>query len=158
MTALTANIGARDIEIVEDTARRATGLLQSALAWMSGCIAAALTVYWAMGVLDLAGGMINAEIFLASMVQRLPQAAGLVGLIAFLTAVPVPLIVILLRETGLHRGTADMLLCAMLGAVLAQIFGLPIMAGGEGIARTGFAALSGAMGGLTYWIMAGRPN
>lgn len=147
-----------EIEIVDETARRAAGIAQSIWAWLAGCIAAAFTVYWALGVLQLAAGETDPRVFIDGLLERLPQAAGLIGLIIFLTAVPVPLIIILIREVRLHRGTADMLLCALLAACLAQIFGLPIMAGGEGIARTGFAALSGAMGGLTYWIMAGRPG
>lgn len=137
---------------------RPAGLLRSALAWLGGCIAAAMTVYWALGVSHLAGGVGEAGLFIEGLIERLPQAVGLIGLIAFLTIVPLPLIIILIRETRLPRGTTDMLLCALLGGLLAQIFGLPVLQGGEEIARTILAALTGAMGGLTYWIMAGRPD
>ncbi len=146
------------LQIANGPVRPAAGLLRSTLAWLGGCIAAAMTVYWALGVSHLAGGVGEPGLFIEGLIARLPQAAGMIGLIAFLTIVPLPLTIILIRETRLPRGTSDMFFCALLGGLLAQIFGLPVLEGGEGIARTILAALTGAMGGLTYWIMAGRPD
>jgi uncharacterized protein YcfJ len=126
-------------------------------AWLAGCGAAALTGYWAMGVIHIAGPEAGAASLIVEMATGLPRMVAFAALAVFLTSVPMPLVVCL--ERGLHwrRGMSDMLTGAAMAALLAQLFGLPVLGGAQGLALTAFAALSGAMGGLTYWLMAGRP-
>jgi hypothetical protein len=127
-------------------------------AWLAGCGAAALTGYWARGVIHIAAPDTGAASLIVQLAAGLPRMLAFTALAMFLTSVPMPLIVCL--ERGLHwrRGLSDMLTGALMAALLAQLFGLPILNGPTGLAMTAFAALSGAMGGLTYWLMAGRPG
>ena len=96
--------------------------------------------------------------FLWQLVAALPQAVAIALLAAFLTSVPMPLLVMLERALKCRRGLTDAVLGATLGAGFVQLFGAPVMAGQEGQGLTAMAALCGAMGGLTYWLAAGRPN
>jgi len=128
------------------------------VAWLTGCAATALTGYWAIGVADLAGGQSEALGFLAVLAGALPGALAYAALIAFLTAIPMPLLVFAERAAHWRRGASDLLTAALMGAVLAQLFGWPVLDGPRGIALTLFAAFSGGVGGLAYWLAAGRPG
>lgn len=127
-------------------------------AWLMGCAATALTAYWAMGVVFLARGEGGVAGFLWQLLAALPQAVAIALLAAFLTSVPMPLLVMLERALKCRRGLTDAVIGAGLAAGFAQLFGAPVMAGAEGQGLTAITALCGAMGGLTYWLAAGRPN
>jgi|GEM_PF-3545192 len=128
------------------------------VAWLTGCAATALTGYWAIGVADLAGGQSEPLGFLAVLAGALPGALAYAALVAFLTAIPMPLLVLAERAAHWRRGASDFLTAALMGAVLAQLFGWPVLDGPRGIALTLFAAFSGGVGGLAYWLAAGRPG
>lgn len=132
--------------------------LHPALAWLTGCAAAALTGYWAVGLVSLAGGEIAPARFLITMAAALPGALAYAALAAFLTVIPMPLLVLTERAAHWRRGASDFLTAALMGAVLAQLFGWPVLDGPRGIAMTLFAAFSGGVGGLAYWLAAGRPG
>lgn len=132
--------------------------LHPALAWLTGCAAAALTGYWAVGLVSLAGGETAPAHFLNTMVRALPGALAYAGLVAFLSAIPMPLLVLAERAAHWRRGASDFLTAAILGALFAQLFGWPVLDGPRGIAITALAALSGGMGGLGYWLAAGCPG
>lgn len=128
------------------------------LAWLAGCGAAALTVLWATGVAELAGGDRSAGGFLLHLAGRLPTALGFAALALFLTSVPLPLLVWLARINRWRRGQADVALGGLLGAGLVQLFGLPVLDGPAGWAMTALAGIAGLMGGLVYWLTAGMPG
>ncbi|RKQ95303.1 hypothetical protein [Maricaulis maris] len=128
------------------------------VAWLTGCAATALTGYWAIGVASLAGGETEAVRFLAVLAGALPGALASAALIAFLTAIPMPLLVLAERAAHWRRGASDFLTAALMGAILAQLFGWPMLDGPRGIGLTLFAAFSGGVGGLAYWLAAGRPG
>lgn len=127
-------------------------------AWLAGCAVAALTGWWAQGILALARGVDGAGAFILTMAAALPGATGLAALAVFLTCVPAPLLVLAERGLHLRRGLADIVLFALLAALMAQLFGLPVLDGLRGLALTWLAALCGGMGGLAYWLAAGRPQ
>ena len=137
---------------------RTTGPGQAVAAWLAGCAVAALTGYWGVGLLELARGSGEAADFLIAMVRALPGAVAFAALAAFLTSIPMPLIVFLERACRWPRGLSDLLLGAFLAGLMVQIFDVPLLQGPRGWAMTGFAALCGAMGGLSYWVAAGRPD
>ena len=128
------------------------------IAWLTGCSAAALTAYWAVGIGSLVCGETEVLSFLAIMLRALPGALGYAALVAFLTLVPMPLLVLTERAAHWRRGASDFITGAIMGALMAQIFGVPALDGPRGLALTGLAALSGGIGGLAYWIAAGRPR
>jgi hypothetical protein len=128
------------------------------VAWLTGCAATALTGYWATGVANLAGGQSEPLGLLAVLAGALPGALAYAALVAFLTAIPMPLLVLAERAAHWRRGASDFLTAALMGAVLAQLFGWPVLDGPRGIAMTLFAAFSGGVGGLAYWLAAGRPG
>ncbi|WP_339335952.1 hypothetical protein [uncultured Maricaulis sp.] len=132
--------------------------LHPALAWLTGCAAAALTGYWAIGLVSLAGGETAPARFLVTMAAALPGALAYAALVAFLTAIPMPLLVLTERAAQWRRGASDFMTAALMGALFAQLFGWPMLDGPRGIAITAFAAFSGGVGGLAYWLAAGRPG
>lgn len=127
-------------------------------AWLMGCAATALTAYWAMGVIFLAQGEGGVAGFLWQLLTALPQVVAIALLAAFLTSVPMPLLVMLERALKCRRGLTDAVIGAGLAAGFTQLFGAPVLAGAEGQGLTAMTALCGAMGGLTYWLAAGRPE
>jgi hypothetical protein len=72
------------------------------------------------------------------------------------TALPWPVLVWALRASRVQRGFGDAFAGAVMGGGLIQIFGMPLIYGEVGLSAV-FAA-AGAIGGLTYWLVNGRPE
>lgn len=147
------------LQVVDtETVKTRSALCHPVTAWLAGCAAAALTAYWAIGLVSLAGGETAPGDFVRTLIRALPGAVGYALLVAFLTSIPMPLLVLVERAAGWRRGISDLLAGAAMGALYAQLFGWPLLDGPRGVAITAFAAFSGGVGGLAYWLAAGRPG
>jgi len=92
----------------------------------------------------------------AAILVAIPATLYVAMFVAVLTLFPWTVLVWTERLLGLHRGFADVILGAVMGGGLIQIFGMPILRGE--IALTAVFATAGAVGGLTYWVFVGRPK
>lgn len=145
------------------TARAHAGpALRAFGAWLAACLAAAATIVIALIVFGVTLEAIdNGVAFdpgaIAGGVLMAAIAIFFVGFyVVILTALPWLGLIWLAKLTGLHRGFADMVLGALMGGGLVQLLGAPLGNGGEPL--TLLFAGAGAIGGLTYWQVAGRPK
>jgi tetrahydromethanopterin S-methyltransferase subunit E len=145
---------------VNATDRHEDGAALAIGAWIAACVAAGVAIPGTLFLLAAVDNILTGPFHLNQLAQGayalIVFAPIMIFMIALLTALPWVGLVWLMKLTGLHRGFADIILGAAMGAGLIQIFGAPLFNGGVGL--TVYFGVAGAIGGLTYWLVTGRPK
>lgn len=131
------------------------GVFRAVAAWFGACYAAALAIVVPLGVMAITEttGWQDVLTFLAGMFL---YALFIGFFVALYTGLVWPVLVWIAKLAQVKRGFADLVLGALMGAGLISVMMQPLQNGGEGLFLL-FAA-AGAVGGLTYWWLAGKPR
>ena len=127
-----------------------------ALAWVFACIVAAFVLVLSVAGLAVYEDGWSAWDGLSGVLALIPASLFVAIFVAVMTILPWPLFVVTLKLLRLHRGFGDMASGALMGAGLIEMMSNPLAKGAPAVTLA--FALAGAVGGLTYWIMAGRPD
>lgn len=146
----------RELMVVQQPPDMTERLAYAFSAWAIATFASAIALNLVSAVVILAGGSATPTEFAGMLMGLLPMSFFIAVIIAMFTVLPWPVLVFAIKLGGLKRGVADTFAGAVMGACLIQFFGWPVLQGGVGI--TLVFALAGAVGGLVYWLMAGRPQ
>ncbi|MBO6797077.1 hypothetical protein [Maricaulis sp.] len=124
-------------------------------AWFGACYAAGLAIIIPIGVMAINANTGWQEVL--SFLGGMFLYALFIGFfVALYTVLVWPVLVWIAKLVGVKRGFADLVLGALMGGGLISVIMQPLQNGGEGLFFL-FAA-AGAVGGLTYWWLAGKPN
>ena len=130
-------------------------IFRAVVAWFGACYAAGLAIIIPIGVIAVTEntGWQNVLTFLGGMFL---YALFIGFFVALYTVLVWPVLVWIAKLAGIKRGFADLVLGALMGGGLISAMMQPLQNGGEGLFFL-FAA-AGAVGGLTYWWLAGKPQ
>ena len=136
-------------------------VIRPILAWLCACWASALSVFvpilasWIFN--QIGAGVVWDATDISQFVGEVVSVSLMgAGLIAIFTAIPTLFLVLLLRATGAPRGWSDLIAGSVLGAALSVVVLFQSLMMSP--AQVALFASLGAVGGLTYWLAAGRPR
>ncbi len=132
------------------------GIARAIGAWLAAVMAAAFSLTLAVAIFALVEEGRAAIDGISGALAIIPMALFVAVFVAAMTALPWPVLVLLAKFLRLHRGFADLVLGAIMGGMLIEMMSNPTASQAWGV--TLVFALAGAVGGLTYWLVAGRPQ
>ena len=132
------------------------GIARAIGAWLAAVMAASFSLTLAVAIFALVEEGRAAIDGISGALAIIPMALFVAVFVAAMTALPWPVLVLLAKFLRLHRGFADLVLGAIMGGMLIEMMSNPTASQAWGV--TLVFALAGAVGGLTYWLVAGRPQ
>ena len=142
--------------VVEQEPKHAMGFLRGLFSWFAAVGAASMTICIAVAVLAGIEAPPSGQDVVEFIGSIIPATAFLMLFVGALTAPVWPVLVWALKTTQAPRGSSDLIAGGLMGAGLIQLFGAPLARGETGLTLLFLGA--GAVGGLVYWIVAGRPE
>lgn len=126
------------------------------LAWICAVLASSFALVVAIPVFEaVAHGHFDRG-SAGMLVAAIPATLFVALFVALFTILPWPVLVWTQKCLRWQRGFSDVILGALMGGGLIELMSNP--AGSGAWAVTLAFALAGAVGGLTYWLVAGRPR
>lgn len=126
------------------------------LAWIAACLAAAFVMLVTFTIADGQMGVYG------SVVGFLGGTLILGVMVAAVTLIPAPVLVFLARRYNWRRGLADALVPAFLASILFGLFWATqytaLSDWWRGLATGATLGPAGFAGGVTYWLVNGRPG
>lgn len=141
-----------------DHTRTPIRLVRPVLAWVAACGASGLTLFASFGLLGALEDAPTARDMAEFVGATIPATLLLSLYIALFTALPTLAAAWLMHWRGWQGLTASGLLGFLAGGALVQVLGFPLGEGVDGLKMTLWFAAVGAVGGLVYRGVAGRPR
>ncbi|MBR9825599.1 MAG: hypothetical protein GYB36_07320 [Alphaproteobacteria bacterium] len=126
------------------------------VAWLLACLAAGLVLVLSIVVFAVYEDGWGAWEGLSGVLAVFSAALFVAAFVAGFTILPWPLLVLAAKALRFQRGFADVILGALMGGALIEMVSNPLGQGAPGVTLA--FAIAGAAGGLTYWLVVGRPK
>jgi hypothetical protein len=134
-----------------------TKMIRPLLAWGVACVVASFVI-----VLVAIGATLIPVRSVTGLATKLAEFVRLWSIVsmftALLTMLPMVGVIFVIDRLQLRRGWSDTILSGLMGALLIQVFGVGFLALGTAFFATSLFFFAGAIGGFTYWYLAGQPK